>query len=257
MCASSDTPTRAFKRNGSHSSSLHHRVWNRYVEKLIRLMIDEKKLKIVVFEAAGGNNTPRRIQLIYQTPDDETHEFYVQLVESRNDERVASDVRDRYESLVASGFSAIVGIRDVYPDYTAAQISLLRRALRFRIKTVPLGPVFVLGVMEVEAWFLSEHNHFPKIHPNITSPRIAATFGFDPSSDDMQSRPCPHDDLHNIYQLEGFAYRKTGNQIQRTVDHLDYEYVYYEMIDDFEDLKALIETLERFFIPPTPAAPAA
>jgi hypothetical protein len=228
-----------------------------FVEKLIRLMIDEKKLKIAVFETSGGDKTPRRIRLIYQTPDDEGHEFYVQLMESRNDERVASDVRDRYESLVAAGFSAIVGIRDVYPDYTAAEIPLLRRALRFRIKTVPVDPVFVLGVMEVEAWFLSEHNHFPKIHANITCPRIAATFGFDPSSDDMQARACPRDDLHNIYQLEGFAYRKTGNQIQRTVDYLDYEYIYYEMIDDFEDLKVLIETLERFFIPPNPTAPAA
>ena len=229
-----------------------------FVEKLIRLMIDEKKLKIVVFEAAGGDKTPR------QNTHSSTRRRTTKRTNSTSSSwragttsSVASDVPDRYESLVASGFSTIVGIRDVYPDYTAAQIPLLRRALRFRIRTVPLDPVFVLGVMEVEAWFLSEHNHFPKIHASITCPRIAATFGFDPSSDDMQARPCPHDDLHNIYQLEGFAYRKTGNQIQRTVDLLDYEYVYYEMIDDFEDLKVLVETLEGFFISPTPAAPAA
>ncbi len=224
-----------------------------FVEKLIRLMIDEKKLKITVFQAQGGDKTPRRIHLVYQTLDDEAHEFHIQIVESMNDDRVASDVRDRYESLVSAGFSAIIGIRDVYPECAAAQIPLLRRALRFRIKTVPVNPVFVLGVMEVEAWFLAEHNHFPRIHPAITCARISATLGFDPGRDDMRTRPCPHEDLHNIYQLEGLAYRKTGKQIQRTVDLLNYEYVYCAMIDRFEDLKLMVETLERFFIPPAPA----
>ncbi len=222
-----------------------------FVEKLIRLMIDVKKLNIAVFQAMGGSPClPRRIVLIYKTPDDVVQEFYVQIVESCNDERVASDVRDSYDGLMRAGFSAVVGIRDVYPRATLDKLPELRRALRYRIKTKPVDPVLVLGVMEVEAWFLSEYHHFPHIHPQIDCPRISATFHFDPSTDDMQLRLCPADDLHAIYQLEGLAYRKTSNHIQRTVDVLDYGYIYYDMVERFEDLKTLVDTLGQFFTVP-------
>lgn len=221
-----------------------------FVERLISQLISARRYQIAVYEAVGGRRTPRQLNLVYSTPGSPDHEFYVQIVESRNDGRVASDVRDNYASLEARGFEAIIAIRDVYPDATAAQIPMLRRGLRYGIRTVPIDPLFILGVMEVEAWFVAEHNHFPHIHPNITCPRILATYGYDPTTHDCQQLACPHDELHNIYQLEGRAYNKTGAHIQRTVNVLDYGYVYLDMADRFPDLRALVDALDAFFTPP-------
>ena len=110
-----------------------------FVERLIRLMIDEKKLNISVFRATGGSrHSPRTISLIYKTLDDAAQVFHVQIVESGTDSRVASDVRDSYEGLTRAGFSEIVAVRDVYPQATLDQLPELRRALRFRIRTVPV-----------------------------------------------------------------------------------------------------------------------
>ena len=84
--------------------------------------------------------------------------------------------------------------------------------------TKPINPIFVLGVMETEAWFLAEHTHFRKLNSNLTSERIKAEFGFDPSVDDMQLRSCPSDDLHSIYQLEGFRTEKDKNRCKKRFD---------------------------------------
>jgi hypothetical protein len=218
-----------------------------FVEKLIREMIDEREVRIEVFEASGGGSSPRRISLIRRNPVEPDQLYYVQIVESTNDERVASDVRDNYDQLARAGFAGIIAIRDVYPDHTAAEIPALRKALRYRLRTKPIDPLFVLGIMEIEAWFIAEHTHFSRIHAGLTLARIIADVGFDPSSEDMQARPCPHDDLHTIYQLEGMAYRKKKRSIQRTVERLDYNYVYFELVNNFPDLQNLTARLDYFF----------
>jgi hypothetical protein len=162
---------------------------------------------------------------------------------------VGSDVRDYYDQLVKAGFLGIIAIRDVYPDHTAADIPTLRRSLRHGLHTKPINPLFVLGIMEIEAWFLAEHSHFPKIHAGLTLARIVADKGFDPSTEDMQARRCPHEDLHAIYQLEGKAYRKKKRSIQRTVERLDYNCVYFELVEKFPDLQSLTANLDDFFTP--------
>ncbi len=158
--------------------------------------------------------------------------------------------RDHYDQLARAGFVGIVAIRDVYPQHCAADIPALRRALRYKLRTKPIDPLFVLGIMEIEAWFLAEYSHFTKIHPGLTLARIFAAMGFDPSTEDMQSRQCPHEDLHAIYQLEGRSYRKKGKSVQRTVARLDYNRIYFQLVDRFPDLQNLTATLDDFFALP-------
>jgi hypothetical protein len=218
-----------------------------FVEKLIRLMVDHKQLRIVVFRAIGGKKTPRRIELVHQMPPGPDQAYYIEIVESRNDDRVASDVRDNYDKLVFSNFCSVIAIRDVYPVHAPDKIPELRKMLRYRLKTKPIDPRFVLGVMEIEAWFLAEYTHFARIHINLTLERIKTDLGFDPSVDDMQTRPCPHDDLHRIYQLEGLSYQKKASQLQRTINHLDYGNIYLQLINKFPDLHTLVQALDGFF----------
>lgn len=222
-----------------------------FVEKLLKEMVTEKRLSITVLEYSGGGSAGvRTVTLRYQTTNDPAQEFFVQIVQCGNDERVATDIADSYTGLMREGFTTIIGMRDVYPEAMYAQVPLLRQGLGYRFARFAVKPVFVLGVMEIEAWFLREHSHFGRIHSNLTCARVLAELGFDPNAEDMQARPCPSDDLHRIYQLEGRAYIKHGHrsQIQRTMDALDYDQIYFHMINDFPDLKNLIDTLNSFFL---------
>lgn len=103
-------------------------------------------------------------------------------------------------------------------------IPRLETGLAKYIKTSLIPVEFYLSVMEIEAWFLAEFNHYPKIDPSITLPRIKATLGFDPQHDDMGLRTAPTDDLIACYQLGGKIYEKRKADI--TVAALDFPFIY-------------------------------
>lgn len=175
-----------------------------------------------------------------------TEKFHVMIVNSGTDGRVASDIGDQYAGLVAAGFSAFVGIRDAYP-IQRTMVPKLRAGLSASVPAAPVIPLFILGIMEVEAWFMAEYRHFGKIANVLTPPNIRANFGIDVISDDLQLRNKPADDLHRIYGSVGFAYRKTLADINRTVSSLSMEAIYLETRTRFPDLNRLVTELDSFF----------
>jgi len=100
--------------------------------------------------------------------------------------------------------------------------------------------------MEIESWFLAEHSHISRLSSKITLARIASDLGFNPSIDDLQLRSNPAVDLHNAYQLDGYAYRKSRNQVQRTIELLDYATLYFHTKKRFQDLDEFITTIDVF-----------
>ncbi len=134
-----------------------------FVEKLVRYLGSHRNISIQVQRLEGG---------------------------SKN---IKSDIIERYNGLIASGYQAIIGIRDVYP-IPRNSIQRLRDGLAFLLPTRPFPPLFVLGIMEIETWFLAEHTHFLHIHPDLTINRIQQNFGFNPSIDDLQIRDRPSKD---------------------------------------------------------------
>ena len=157
--------------------------------------------------------------------------------------------QNTYDGLVAQGFETILGVRDVYPDTTYANIPLLRNGLRLYLKASPIEVKFVLSVMEIETWFIAEHTHLQKLHSSLTPSLIKSRLGFDPSTDDIQLRPHPTEDLDNIYHLAGLKYAKNKNRVQRTVNVLDYERIYLELPAKLPDLKTLVDTITKFLTP--------
>ncbi|WP_103668713.1 DUF4276 domain-containing protein [Pseudanabaena sp. BC1403] len=217
-----------------------------FIHKLIREIANEKNLQIVLIKASGGARSTRGYTVVADSGNAADKNFYIRIVNSGTDNRVSSDIRDSYEGLMNEGFSVIIGVRDVYP-LLLSDLPKLRTGLCYQLKTKPVSVDFVLGVMEIEAWFLAEHTHFPRIHPKLAASRIAAMHGFDPSVDDMQLRTHPALDLHNAYSLEGLAYKKTGSQIQRTVEALDYANMYLEHKAKFPDFAVFIRVIDQFF----------
>lgn len=206
----------------------------------------------LLIEIAGKNNihiklirgkSPRR-QLYFNHADNE-REYFAYVIDCHGDSTVKSYIIENYDGLVNQGYSSIIGIRDVYP-IERTEIPKLRQRLFYGARTKPVVPVFILSVMEIEAWFLAEHTHFQKIHSRLTIDRIKAEFNFDPSQDNMELRDHPAQDLHEIYSLEDRAYRKKEYHTKRTVEALDYANIYLSLRSKLHAIEELSLEIDRF-----------
>lgn len=218
----------------------------------VRQLVEEAAgKKNVVFELhkSTGKRGKRLIELESRKSPDGGEQYYVLITDCGSDTSVASDVRDNYERLVATGYDVIVGLRDVYPDFAAEDIPELRRNLGYKIKTKPTKVDFVLAVMEVECWFVAEYTHFAKVNTGLTEDVVCRALGFNPRTDDVEQRSNPANDLHNAYHEVGLAYRKHRNQVQRTIDHLDYASLFAEMPARVPSLKELVTVIDKFLTP--------
>jgi len=217
-----------------------------FIEHLLDQVAGRKSIAIEKRQAYGGQTTKRKLKLIQAAATNSDYKYYVQIVDCGSDNRVKSDVVENYEGLVRQGFEAIIAVRDVYPEFTHAEIPKLRNGLRYGVKTKPVEVTFILGVMEIETWFIGEATHFERMDASLTVPHIRTELGFDPSADDIQLRAHPAKDLHAIYCLAGLAYNKSRNNIQRTVNVLDYDRIYMELGSRIPDLGLLNEAIDQF-----------
>jgi len=216
-----------------------------FVRKLLEEIAGTKDIQIEERAARGGRKDKRRMRLLDATDAASGKKYFVMIVDCGSDERVKSDIVERYDGLVKSGYEGIIGIRDIYPQ-ERRYIPKIRQRLPYKLKSVPVEVLFVLAVMEIEAWFVAEHTHFGRIHNELTAHRIREEMGFDPAVEDVQSRDHPAEDLHEIYHLVRLAYNKTKTHIQRTVNCLDYTAVYLELGQRFDDLQNLMDRVDQF-----------
>lgn len=217
-----------------------------FAERLIEEIAGRNRVSIVKRRAVGKGIVGSRTLLTIEGERGTEARYYAVLIDCGCDNRVGSDIRDNYEKLVESGFSFIIGIRDVYPDFRLADVPKLRTHLNYKLRTVPIQVLFVLGVMEIEAWFLAEHTHFLKLSPLLTLPAIVSAVGFDPSQDDLTLRTHPAEDLNRIYTLAGLSYNKKRWRTLFTLDALDFEVIYLTLRSRIPDLHAFILHIENF-----------
>ena len=196
-----------------------------FINKLITEICGIHKVTVEHSEIKGGGKSgkvPRTLSVLSVKKATEEESLYVLIVDCGKDKHVTQYIRDEHESLTKNGYKKIIGLRDVRPDFTANQIPQLIQGLNKYVKT-SLAPVeFILSQMEIEAWFLSEHNHFEKIDPSLTVKSIRDNLGFDPSIEDMSLRLDPAVDLGACYSLAAHTYIKSD---PKTVNSLDYEYI--------------------------------
>ncbi|MBT2794483.1 hypothetical protein [Paraburkholderia strydomiana] len=218
-----------------------------FIDRLIREIAAKKQLAVQHRKIRGGGRdgkVPKRYVELQVPTEMDGISHYVLIVDCGGEKLVAQRVREEHAALDAKGYEKIIGIRDVFPNFTKADVPSLRRAMQYAIKT-KLAPVqFVLSVMEIEAWFLSEHLHFPHIDPAITVAAIHAALGFNPATDDMSDRQAPADDLIAAYELGGKTYTK--GSAEGTIHALDYDHVYIGLRDRIPDLNDLMESIDTF-----------
>jgi len=82
-----------------------------FVEKLVRYLGSHRNISIQVQRLEGGSkNRPRTMINISGTDEVTNQEFLILIMDCGQDERVKSDIIERYNGLIASGYQAIIGI---------------------------------------------------------------------------------------------------------------------------------------------------
>lgn len=221
----------------------------RFVKRLVEEIAGQNNVLIEHREIRGGGKDSgiRRIMgLVEAARPDTGQRYFILIVDCGGDEQVKTRIREEHENLTKKGYARIIGLRDVRPKFTYAEIPKLERNLPRFIKT-SLAPVdFILAIMEIEAWFLAETTHYARIDPAITVAAIKSTLGFDPENDDMERRPHPAADLHNCYAIAGKAYLK--GLAEDTVTALDFAELYCNLAEKLDYLKKLANIINEFLI---------
>lgn len=214
-----------------------------FVEKLIQEIAGVHKVVFEHQQISGGARVPRRISVLRAASPTGQEEFYVLLIDCGGDHQVKPRIYEEHRNLTNAGYSKIIGIRDVRPNVLYSDAPILAADLRLYIDTNLIPVEFILAVMEIEAWFISEYTHFHRIDPSITMDLIRTSLGFDPAVDDMTSRPTPMLDLHNCYQLAGKGYQKPGVD---TINALDYSQLYLETRNRIQYLDKLSHLIDEY-----------
>jgi hypothetical protein len=198
-------------------------------------------------EAIGGSVRARQIRVLKRLTIQPHHRYYVLIVNCAGDSNVKSDIIERYHSLKRSGYSAVIGLRDVYGQFRYEDVPRLRAAMKVGMPEEEDGPevTLLLAIMEIEAWFLGEYTHFERVNPKLTIERIRAAVRFDPSRDDLEQRWHPAEDLDRIYKLAGTRYTKQRSNLERTLELLDYRFFISNVSRRFCDAGRLITALGK------------
>lgn len=215
-----------------------------FIEKLFCEIAGESNVLIEPRKIRGGSTTPRTMRMIRAVKPATDEKYHLLIVDCGGDDLVKSRIQEEQIPLTQAGYSLVIGVRDVRPTFARADIPKLEIGLTKYIKTSLIPVVFILAVMEVEAWFLAEATHFIRLSASFASVDIPTALGFDPGADDLSLRDHPAKDLGEIYRLGGLVYAKRDAAL--TVDALDFARVYLETSLRFSHLQRLVQSIENF-----------
>jgi len=213
-----------------------------FTEKLIREIIGKHGFSITKYKFLGGKNNIRRPLWLTTQNTNVDKEYYFVIYDCGGDDKVQSDIRERLDTLREESFSLVIGIRDVYPE---TNIEKLRKYLYRYIDQKTDVPVkIILAVNEIEAWFLAEETHYPRISKKISFETANKIAGIDVCKDNTESISHPSDILKQIYMKGGTTYDKSKEKVQRTVDVLNYENLYMNVRSRNNSLNELLTCLD-------------
>ena len=222
-----------------------------FVEKLIDEVAGKDNVFFEKKTIKGGAKSPLVINSIPSTKILSNEKFYVLIYNCVGESQVAQRIHENHKTLTQSGFTKIIGLRDVRPNFTLAQVPRLRATMNSIIDKRLIPVEIILAVLEIEAWLLAEYTHYEEIDPSITVDRVIKHLNFDPTVGDLSDRENPTEDITNVYALGEKVYFK-GLQ---TIEALDYAEIYENLRLRIPSLETLIFNIDDFLKPePEPLA---
>ena len=221
-----------------------------FVQALVKACAKECNVQIESSRGTLGRKDKRifmEIEEIEAKKVETSDEYFVLIIDSGSDERVVSDIKDRFEYLLRENFSMIVGLRDVRP-ISRHEIEKLQAGMESSITSLTGIPIeLYLSIMEVEAWFLAENTHFLRISAELTEERIRDELGFFPDDKNAESREVPSADLAAIYQIGGVLYNKSRSVVERVMNSLDFEQIIKVHSTEIRNLGGVVSGVSNFF----------
>lgn len=155
--------------------------------------------------------------------------YYALIVNARNDEKVASVIQQNYKSMMAAGYDKIIGLRDLFPiDRKNKKRSI--ETIRKIFSTLDKVSI-IFAIMEIEAWFLADHDMFTKIDSKLTPKYIQNELGYDLIHNDPEFEyKNPAFVIDKIYSLVGKKYKK-GIASHGIVKNIDFEFLCLDLPD--------------------------
>lgn len=169
------------------------------------------------------------------------------LVNCECDGKVKSAILERKNLLKAQGYSAILGLRDLYPEFDRSELTAVSDGLQAGLADPQVFVRIVLSVLEIEAWFLNEWTHLARISPVLTPEYIeASVVGLDLRTVAAEDLPHPATLTDQIYRLVGMSYRKRESDALRIMNALDFNRLYFDVRGNVAAFNELLSYLDDF-----------
>ena len=176
-------------------------------------------------------------------------EYHFSIVDMTGDANVFSALYERAEQMMQRGYTYLLGVRDVYPQYTRDEIPVVLRNLRKLFSQFSYGdrlkPIF--AIMEIEAWFLADYHVFSRINPIITPEFVKEQLNIDLIQTDPQSYEHPSGIINKIFNLFGETYKKREKQSYQIVSRLDYDFLVCseEVLNNLSSWKYFLDCVDE------------
>jgi hypothetical protein len=191
---------------------------------VLRSLAVDTKMHVEAVRIGGGTHRVALYKMPVATIGElATAEVHFLVVDCSSDERVVSFMREQHASLKESGYEAILGLRDLRPDFSIDELALLKEGIAKTLSNlVEPTPEIAVAIQEVEAWFIAENTHFNRMDPNLTASAIMEGTGIDVTQE-TESIPVPYETLDQIYQIVGLRYAKSQADVIRTLGTLQFD----------------------------------
>lgn len=218
-----------------------------FINRLVKEILGYDRISVISKRSVGGTKIPKQ-EIVRSATFSRKPLYQVLINDCGSDNRVKSEILENLENLRESGYSSIIGIRDLYP-LPISDLERLEKGLKFLPANIRKykNPFDILVVVqEIETWFLGETTHFRKVDKRLTGNFISQRLGFDPYAVNAMQRRHPSKDLNDIYQLVGKSYTKRNWQVKRLVDRLNFDFIFRHMQYDIPVLNQLVQVIEDF-----------
>ncbi|MCF8224832.1 MAG: hypothetical protein K9J30_03020 [Bacteroidales bacterium] len=217
------------------------------VRRMLETVMAKKNIAIQTMRITGGHNVRMSFTVLHAAQTKREADFYVLIYDCGGETNVKSYMLAQRQSLLDKGYTCIIGLRDVYPNFTHDQIPKLKKGLNYQLSQKGAVTHIFLAVMETEAWFLGEYRHFLKVSSKLTPEYIESQLGFNPRRDNMELREAPAFDLKHVYRLVNHDYIKKRNKINSIVSKLDFDFFTHKLSETMSSLGYFVRQLEDFF----------
>lgn len=217
------------------------------VRQLLQAVLDRNRIAIQTVKITGGHNVRMSFTVMRAAHVEQLTDYYIMVYDCGGETNVKGYLMAHRDKLVSSGYRAIMGLRDVYPNFQHSDVPRLIKGLNYRLLQKGAVTRIYLAVMETEAWFLGEYRHLKKVSPKLTPEYIEKRLGFNPRTGNMEERDHPSADIKSVYHLVGHDYTKKRDRLNSVVRKLDFSYFTHGLAEKMPSLGEFVRGLEQFF----------